>query len=175
MGEFTKRKFPSERQTKRLNLLFNELGLPNPITPKKHRKYYRTYWNDFHDKVDDMIEQIKQIDAALRRFENDFPEFAKELPWFEERQKFLESDGIDEDALRLQVAAFIQSNSVLLDRSNLNHQPSRNEIDVAYYREKYKYENSKDKRMRDERRADRIAKGLPVRRERGRYKKRINK
>ena len=173
MGVFTKRMFPSERKTKRLNLLFNELGLPNPITPKNRRKNPEKYWNEFHQKVDALIEKIKQIDAALRRFEQDFPEFAKELPWYNERQKFLESGGVDEDALRLQVAAFIQSKKVLLHKNNLDNQPSRNEIDVKYHHEKYQY--PREKRIRDERRADRIAKGLPVRQPYGPRKNRKQK
>lgn len=110
----SKRKLPSQRNAKqhrytRLSRLYNPLGLPVPEVPRKFKKNPDAYWKMMHEKVERSIQIIKQINLALDLMEETSPEFAKQLPWYENRQKWKEQGGkIDEDSLRIELLAHHQ-------------------------------------------------------------------
>lgn len=110
----SKRKLPSQRNAKqnrfkRLSRLYNPLGLPVPDVPTKFQKNPDAYWKMMHEKVERSLLVIKQLNDALDLLEETSPEFAKQLPWHETRQKWKEQGGkIDEDSLRIELLAHHQ-------------------------------------------------------------------
>ena len=109
-----KRKLPSQRNAKqhidvRLRRLYTPLGIPVPTVPAKFRKDPDKYWAMMHEKVEHSLQMIKQLNTALDLIEETSPEFAKQLPWYETRQRWKASGGVvDEDSLRIELLAHHQ-------------------------------------------------------------------
>lgn len=88
--------------------MYTPLGIPVPDVPEKC-KDPDAYWKMMHEKVERSLLVIKQLDAALDLLEETSPDFAKQLPWYETRQKWKKSGGvIDEDSLRIELLAHHQ-------------------------------------------------------------------
>lgn len=110
----SKRKLPSQRNLTqhidvRLRRLYTPLGIPVPTVPAKYKKNPDAYWKMMHEKVERSIQIIKELNLALDLLEETSPEFAKQLPWYENRQKWKEQGGkIDEDSLRIELLAHHQ-------------------------------------------------------------------
>lgn len=105
----SKRKLPSQRNMTqhidvRLRRLYTPLGIPVPTVPAKYKKDPDAYWKLMHERVERSILMIKQLNAALDLLEETSPDFAKQLPWYENRKRWKESGGeLDEDSLRIEL------------------------------------------------------------------------
>lgn len=150
-----KRKLPSQRNLKenrfkRLVRLYTPLGLPVPTVPAKFKKNPDAYWKMMHEKVERSILIIKQLNAALDLMEETSPDFAKQLPWYETRQKWKKSGGeIDEDSLRIELLVHHQKDLYFellkLDfKSNDAYDVEAQRIRIREYRRRKKEESKKE-------------------------------
>lgn len=149
-----KRKLPSQRNVKqhidiRLRRLYTPIGLPVPTVPVKYKKDPDKYWAIMHEKVEQSLQMIKQLNTALDLIEETSPEFAKQLPWYETRQKWKNDGGvIDEDSLRIELLAHHQKdlNFELLKldfRSNDAYDLEEQRIRLREFRRRKKEESKK--------------------------------
>lgn len=149
-----KRKLPSQRNAKqnrfnRLVRLYTPLGLPVPDIPANYKKDPDKYWAMMHNRVEHSLQMIKQLNAALDLMEETSPDFAKQLPWYENRQRWKEQGGkIDEDSLRIELLAHHQKDFgfelLRLDfKSNDAYDVDEQRIRIREYRRRKKEESKK--------------------------------
>lgn len=152
----SKRKLPSQRNPKehrfkRLVRLYTPIGLPVPDVPTKFQKDPDAYWKMMHEKVERSIRIIKELNDALDLLEETSPEFAKQLPWYENRQKWKKSGGvIDEDSLRIELLSHHQKDMDFEVFKNFDYKASNaynveeQRIRIREYRRRKKNETEKE-------------------------------
>lgn len=79
---------PVSRLWETISFFFIEAGLPNPHVPPSYKNKPNEWWDLKVQELKDAIKFIEELEVALTKFEDDFPELASALPWAEERKKY---------------------------------------------------------------------------------------
>jgi hypothetical protein len=102
IGQFNRRKLPSQRKRlvrqprsvpvsrlwETITHFYVEAGLPNPHVPPSYKHRPKEWWKLKCQELKDAIKLIEDLEEALTKFEDQFPELAASLPWAEERKKY---------------------------------------------------------------------------------------
>ena len=102
IGQVNRRKLPSQRKRlvrqprsvpvsrlwETITHFYVEASLPNPHVPPSYKKKPKEWWDLKCQELKDAIKFLEELEVALTKFEDDFPELASTLPWAEERKKY---------------------------------------------------------------------------------------
>ena len=102
VGQVNRRKLPSQRKRlvrrprnapvsrlwETISFFYIEAGLPNPHVPPSYKKKPNEWWDLKCQELKDAIKFLEELEVALTKFEDDFPELAATLPWAESRKEY---------------------------------------------------------------------------------------